>query len=122
MVEQPERSDSHTVTVYPWHKKYNVINPYVLHRMCMKRTMIPSTIMVNDVDRLNRMKIPQDVRDARQSFANGNGTFQNDGHGYVIISKTDFNTYFFDENHNLVEKSPVLLGSAVGTAMSDQAR
>ncbi len=71
MIDQPDRNSRGKKAVYPWHKKYKKINHYVLHRMCAKRVMVGSDALFNDTEKLNKLKMPQDVRGAWEGFLLG---------------------------------------------------
>ncbi|HPC34643.1 MAG TPA: L,D-transpeptidase family protein, partial [Candidatus Absconditabacterales bacterium] len=56
--------------------------------------------------------IPQDVKDIYMKFVNGE--LNHKGKQYSILSKTDFNIYFFSNNHRLLSRQNTLIGSEVG--------
>ncbi len=70
-----------------------------------RRYMDQNEIMANP-------SIPQDVKNAYMKFVNWE--FNNKWKPYTILSKTDFNMYLFSNNHRLLSRQNVLIGSEVG--------
>ena len=56
--------------------------------------------------------IPQDVKDIYMKFVNWE--LNHKWKQYSILSKTDFNIYFFSNNHRLLSRQNTLIGSEVG--------